>query len=229
MTEKHLEDIQKKLGYRFKDVFLLKLALTHSSYANENKSSGTASNERLEFLGDSILGMTVAKQIYLKFPVMPEGDMTKLRAELVCEKSLAALAVKLDLGECLQLGHGEEKGGGRKRPSILADAVEAVLAAVFLDGSLRQTEKLVEKFLIIDAAAPKGARTDYKSALQEYTQAKQEKSLSYHIVDEFGPDHKKTFTAEVRLDGEIVSSGQGASKKEAEQNAAKLALERFEV
>ena len=225
MTKKHLDDLQEKLGYRFETPALLESALTHSSYANENKKSGAVSNERLEFLGDSVLGMTVAALIFENRPNMPEGHMTKLRAELVCEKSLSAIAEKFGLGNCLFLGRGEEKGGGRERPSILADAVEAVLAAIYLDGGFEPVRRLIsENLYLLDARSEPG-NTDYKTALQELTQEKAGQSVTYRTTDESGPDHMKSFTVEVLLNDVCVGTGSGKSKKEAEQAAAKSALE----
>ena len=224
MNELRLEGLQEKLGYRFKDVSLLETALTHSSYANENKKSGAVSNERFEFLGDSVLGMTVAALIFKHKPTMPEGQMTRLRAEIVCEKSLAALAVRLDLGNSMFFGRGEEKGGGRKRPSILADAVEAVLAAVYLDGGFAPVELLITEHLAQQLTNMQFENTDYKTELQEVVQEKSGRILSYHITGESGPDHMKIFTAEVRLNGAFLGSGDGMNKKEAEQMAAKAAL-----
>jgi len=224
MDAASLYDLQKKLGYDFKDLALLQVALTHSSYANENKKSRISSNERLEFLGDSVLGMTVAALIYKNRPNMPEGQMTRLRAELVCEKSLAALAVTFNLGECLLLGRGEEKGGGRERPSILADALEAVLAAIYLDGGLKSATKLIRGFFTNRLDRFETEITDYKTALQEIIQEKQGQTLSYHTISESGPDHLKLFTVEVRLNNKIIGHGTGKSKKEAEQTAAKSAL-----
>ena len=224
MTQAQLADLQKKLGYHFTDISLLEAALTHSSYANENKKSGAVSNERLEFLGDSVLGMTVAALIYNIKPDLPEGRMTRLRAELVCEKSLAAIAVKLGLGQCMLLGRGEEKGGGRGRPSILADCVEAVLAAVYLDGGFLPVTRIISDYLASGAHWNKPENTDYKTALQEMIQERPGQTLSYHIVDERGPDHLKSFTVEVRRNGGIIARGEGKSKKEAEQAAAKAAL-----
>jgi len=224
MNIQQLEELQAKLGYTFKDASLIVAALTHSSYANENKKSGSYSNERLEFLGDSVLGMTVAEYIFKGKPKMPEGRMTKLRAELVCEKSLAALALKFGLGEYIMLGRGEERGGGRHRPSILADAFEAVLAAVYLDGGFEPVMQLIAEHLAPQADMPEPEYTDYKTALQEIIQEKAGQNLVYHISDESGPDHLKSFTVEVRLNGVCLGQGVGKSKKEAEQMAAKFAL-----
>ena len=224
MDEKSLYDLQKKLKYKFKNPELLKAALTHSSYANENRRSGAASNERLEFLGDSVLGMTVASIIFNGRPDMPEGQMTRLRAELVCEKSLAALAVSFGIGECLLLGHGEEKSGGRERPSILADSVEAILAAMYLDGGFKPVMRLISERLAPHASLAGFENTDYKTSLQEMIQEKAGRTLTYHITGESGPDHMKSYTVEVRLNGTSVGKGTGRSKKEAEQEAARAAL-----
>lgn len=224
MNDKQLHGLEEKLGYSFKDTELLKSALTHSSFANENKKSGATSNERLEFLGDSVLGMTVAVLIYKGKTEMPEGQMTKLRAELVCEKSLAALAITLGLGDCLLLGRGEEKGRGRERPSILADAVEAIIAAMYLDGGFNPVKRLIKKHLALRMDQLDTGSTDHKTALQEIIQEKPGQILGYHIIDERGPDHMKSFTVEVRLNGIIIGEGSGKSKKEAEQAAAKTAL-----
>jgi len=229
MNIQQRDELQVKLGYTFRDASLLTAALTHSSYANENKKSSIASNERLEFLGDSVLGMAVASLIYECKPDLPEGNMTRLRAELVCEKSLAALSVKLGIGDCILLGHGEEKGGGRKRPSMLADAVEAVLAAIYLDGGIEPVIALVKEHLAPDADRMAPENSDYKTGLQELVQEKTGQTLSYQITDESGPDHKKTFSVEARLNGALIGRGTGKSKKEAEQNAAKSALEKLKV
>ena len=224
MNEQHIKDLQKKLGYKFKNQDLLVMALTHSSYANENRRNGASNNERLEFLGDSVLGMTVASLIYKGMPNMPEGQMTRLRAELVCEKTLASLAVDFNLGAYLLLGHGEEKSGGRNRPSILADAVEAILAAMYLDGGFTPVERLVSKYIGPMGDKQEFENTDYKTSLQEIIQEKPGQSLSYHIVNESGPDHMKLYTVEVRLNERIIGSGSGKSKKEAEQLAARAAI-----
>ena len=219
-----MKNLQKTLGYTFKNPKLLEAALTHSSYANENKKSGAVSNERLEFLGDSVLGMAVSTLIYMTDPNMPEGQMTRLRAELVCEKSLAALAASFGLGECLFLGRGEEKGGGRERPSILADAVEAILAAIYLDGGFEPVKKFIMEHLAPQAERMQFENFDYKTTLQEVVQEKSGQELSYHTTSESGPDHMKSFTVEVRLNGVVLGQGAGSSKKMAEQAAAKSAL-----
>ena len=224
MNEVQKNQLQNLLGYQFKDAGLLGVALTHSSYANENKKSGKISNERLEFLGDSVLNMTVAALIYEEMPNMPEGQMTRMRAELVCERRLATLAHELELGKCLLLGRGEEKGGGRHRPSILADAVEAVIAAIYLDGGFQPVRQLISKHLILDKNMPCVESSDYKTSLQELIQEKSGQTISYHTTDESGPDHMKSFTVAVKLNGVSIGQGVGRSKKEAEQAAAKAAL-----
>ena len=220
-----LDVLQNRLDYGFKDQSLLRTALTHSSYANENKKLGLVSNERLEFLGDSVLGMAVAALIYEGEQFLSEGRMTRLRAELVCEKSLAELARELCLGDYLLLGHGEEKGGGSERPSILADAFEAVVAAVYLDGGYKPVLAIVSRFLMPKADRFELSNTDFKTALQETVQEKPGQTLVYRTVDESGPDHMKAFTVEVGLNGAVIGRGVGGSKKEAEQTAAKSALE----
>jgi len=225
MKSQQLLQLQEKLGYMFLNPALLESALTHSSYANENKNSGAVSNERLEFLGDSVLGMTVSTLLYKNQPNMPEGRMTRLRAELVCEKSLASFAAAIGLGECLRLGRGEEKGGGRNRTSILADAVEAVIASVYLDGGIEPVSDLIEKHLVPNANNLTFESTDFKTALQEVIQEKPGQTLSYQIIQESGPDHMKSFVVEVLLNGIAIGRGSGKSKKEAEQAAAKSALE----
>ncbi len=220
-----MRELQDRLNYRFKNIALLETALSHSSYANESRSGGE-SNERLEFLGDSILGMVVAEHLFLTYPDMPEGRMTKLRAELVCEQSLYAVAKEMDFGRSLRLGKGEEHTGGRNRPSILADCVEAVIAAMYLDGGMDVAKRFIHKHILdnIDAGAAKRVM-DYKTALQELIQKKNDQSLVYHILSESGPDHCKEFTADVCLNGKRIGCGTGRTKKEAEQSAARQALE----
>ena len=221
-----MDELEKKLGYRFRDRSLLENALTHSSFANENHTPG-GSNERLEFLGDSILGMVTADFLYREHPGLPEGDLTRTRAALVREESLVEVADRLELGAYLKLGKGEDQGGGRERPSIRADAVEAVLAAVFLDGGLAEAAKIIRRF-ILDKEAEKAASRDYKTALQELVQRESGQVLTYRLTGETGPDHAKVFAVAVEFNGETVGEGQGHSKKEAEQMAAKAAIERLQ-
>ena len=219
-------ELEKKLNYTFRDRKLLSEALSHSSYANEHRSAGLKSNERLEFLGDSVLGFVTAEFLFAQHPDLPEGDLTRIRAALVCEQSLYEVARKLDLGRYLKLGRGEEAGGGRTRTSILADATEAVFAAVYLDGGIGAASALIHR-LLLDAEkeeAVEERRRDYKTALQELVQRQAGQELSYRMAGEQGPDHAKTFVAEVLLNGTVVGTGSGHSKKEAEQSAAKAAL-----
>lgn len=220
--------LEEKLGYTFQNPALLENALTHSSYANENRGSGAQSNERLEFLGDSVLGMVTADYLYRAHPDLPEGDLTRTRAALVCESSLVEVAEQLGLGSYLRLGRGEETGGGRTRPSIIADAVEAVLAAVYLDGGIGSARKIIRRF-ILDREDEKGANRDYKTALQELVQRESGRVLHYRLTGSSGPDHAKIFRVEVDLNGAPVGAGEGHSKKEAEQNAAKAAIETLQM
>ena len=225
-----MEKLEEKLGYTFHDRRLLENALTHSSYANENKSKGETSNERLEFLGDSVLGMVVADHLYRTHPDMPEGELTRTRAALVCEDSLVEVAAQLELGQYLKLGRGEDAGGGRKRPSIQADAVEAVIAAVYLDGGIGSARKLITNFILTNnEREQEGAIRDFKTALQELVQRESGRVLSYRLMGESGPDHAKVFSVEVDLNGRPIGAGEGRSKKEAEQNAAKAAMAKLKA
>ena len=219
--------LEEKLGYRFKNRALLENALQHSSYANEHRGAGMRSNERLEFLGDAVLGVVTADYLYKKHPDLPEGDLTRIRAALVCEQSLHEVAQKLDLGSYLKLGKGEEAGGGRHRPSILADATEAVFAAVYLDGGITAASALIHRVLldVEREEVVEERRRDYKTLLQERVQRQAGQELTYCMVREEGPDHAKTFITEVRLNGTAIGEGSGHSKKESEQMAAKSALE----
>ena len=218
--------LEERLGYSFRNRALLETALTHSSYANENRASGIVCNERLEFLGDSVLGVTVADFLYRHFPDMPEGRMTRLRAELVCEQSLHRVALELHLGDYLRLGKGEEHNGGRKRASILSDAVEAVIAAMYLDAGTETAAGFIHRCLLDDVRAIETPTfTDYKTSLQELVQRHSGQVLSYELVGEEGPDHAKTFRVQVCLNGDPIGRGTGRTKKEAEQAAAANALE----
>lgn len=222
-------ELERRIGYNFKDRGLLTQALTHSSYANENRSSGAVCNERLEFLGDAVLGAVVADYLFKRFPDMPEGKMTRLRAELVCEHGLDQVAAKLGLGEYLSLGRGEERGGGRSRPSILADAVEAVIAAIYMDGGTEAAVGFIRRFIldVFESGGTKAER-DYKTELQELIQRESGRTLEYRLAGEEGPDHAKIFMVEALLDGRAIASGEGRSKKDAEQDAARNALEVLE-
>lgn len=216
-----------ELIYQFRDTGLLTTAMTHSSYANEHRDQHIQNNERLEFLGDSILGLVSADYVYHRYPHLPEGQLTKLRAAVVCEKTLYEVAKELGLDQLLLLGRGEENGGGRKRPSILADSVEALIGAIYLDGGLEPARAFILSFLPgkVDLAEAGGAFRDYKTALQEIVQKNRQETLSYHLSGESGPDHDKRFTVQVLLNSNIFAEGTGRSKKEAEQMAAKAALE----
>ncbi len=220
-----MEELEKKIGYSFKDKSLLRLALTHSSYANECGNPARC-NERLEFLGDSVLSIIVSDYIFKNFRERPEGELTKLRASLVCEKSLCEFSKQMGVGKHMLLGKGEEQNGGRERSSILADAFEAILAALYLDAGLERAREHVLKFVTdelkhIDDEVFK----DYKTTLQEIIQRNREEQLSYVLVSESGPDHNKSFTVEVRLNSNVIGKGTGKSKKRAEQMAAKQALQ----
>lgn len=218
------------MGYAFKNKALLENALQHSSYANEHRGGGMRSNERLEFLGDAVLGVVTADYLFRKHPDLPEGDLTRLRAALVCEDSLHEVAQSLELGRHLKLGRGEEQGGGRRRPSILADATESVFAAVYLDGGMEAASELIHRVLLDKGReeAVEERRRDFKTELQELVQRKSGSTLGYQLVGSTGPDHAKVFEAAVLLNGEVFSTGTGHSKKEAEQAAAGAALEKLQ-
>jgi len=220
-----MDSLENNLKYKFNDISLLKNALTHSSYANEIKDKHS-SNERLEFLGDSVLSIIVSEHIYEKFPTMPEGELTRLRSSLVCEKALCGFSRELGIGDYLLLGKGEDKGGGRERDSILADAFEAVLAAIYLDGGMEPAKKHVMRFVLRELKyhSAEDSNKDYKTELQEIIQKNPEEAVTYFTIDEQGPDHDKVFTVEVRLNSNVIGVGKGKSKKGAEQMAAKQAL-----
>ena len=219
-----IKDLEAAIGYRFHNISLLQNALTHSSFANERYHNSLMSNERLEFLGDAVLGMVVADYLYRNFPDRPEGELTRMRADMVCERALAEVANRLALGQHLMLGHGEERFGGRNRDSILADAVESVIAASYIDGGMEAAVGFIRKFILCDVPAERLRNADYKTALQELVQQKKNQSLSYVLVGESGPDHDKKFIVEVSLNDEVVGCGSGSSKKRAEQEAARAAI-----
>ena len=222
-----IKDLEEAIGYRFRNISLLQNALTHSSYANEHWHNSLLSNERLEFLGDSILGMVVAEYLYRSFPDRPEGELTRMRADMVCEQTLAAAANRIGLGQHLLLGHGEEQGGGRTRNSILADAMESVIAASFLDGGMEAALQIVRTFIFVEVPVTKLHNADYKTQLQEMVQQKKNQTLAYELVGQSGPDHDKRFDVEVSLNGVVVGFGSGSSKKRAEQDAARAAIEKL--
>ncbi len=218
---KHFTDAQ---GWNRNNSLLYEQALTHSSYAHE-KGQRRTHNERLEFLGDAVLELIVSDYLYEQYPNLPEGKLTKLRADLVCEASLARLAYRINLGKYMRLGRGETVGGGASRPSLLSDAVEALIGALYLDLGLEQCREYVLKLYqpILIELQEGVLRRDYKTLLQEFSQARFLKTPVYRIVNERGPDHNKTFEAEVIITNEVAGRGQGHSKKEAEQSAAKEA------
>ena len=219
-----IKDLENAIHYHFQNISLLQNALTHSSYANERWHNSLLSNERLEFLGDSILGMLVAEYLYRNFPDRPEGDLTRMRADMVCEKTLAVVANRIELGRHLMLGHGEEQGGGRTRDSILADAVESVIAATFLDGGLDAALAFIQRFILVEVPVTKLHNADYKTKLQELVQKKKNQVLTYQLIGQSGPDHDKKFDVEVSLNDKVVGTGTGSSKKRAEQDAAREAI-----
>ncbi len=221
-----MNDLQDKIGYHFKNLSLMSEALTHSSYANEHKSKHIKYNERLEFLGDAVLSIVVSDYIFKNCPQLPEGELTKLRASLVCEKSLFKFAKQIDLGSYMLLSKGERNNGGAERSSILADAFEALIAAIYIDGGFSAASKHILNFVIPEIKNSKNRKiNDYKTTLQEIVQKNPGEMLEYVLVSESGPDHNKHFVSEVHLNSNVIGKGGGRSKKEAEQQAARQALE----
>lgn len=228
--EKIIYRLQEELNYSFQDMTLLNGALTHSSYANEHKKANIIYNERLEFLGDSVLNLAVSDYIYKKYPCYPEGNLTKMRATVVCESALAIVAKKIKLGNYLLLGKGEENTGGRKRDSILADALEALIGAIYLDRGFESAQRFVIEILekeIIEVSGKGELFIDYKTRLQEMLQRTTKKKVEYKTEKEEGPDHDKKFHILALIDGKASGRGCGRSKKEAEQMAAKEVLIRI--
>ena len=226
-----ISSFEKIVGYTFKDKTLLIKALSHSSFSNELKSKNIENecNERLEFFGDSILSFTVSEYLYTSYPTLPEGELSKVRAGTVCEKALAAFAREIELGNYLLLGHGEDNQNGRSRPSILADAFEALLGAIYIDGGIEPVKKFLLPFASEEIAQiiARGNTKDYKTMLQQFVQQEQGDVLEYRIVGESGPAHDKIFEAEASLNNNVIGHGSGKSKREAEQMAAKEALALF--
>ena len=220
-----LTKLEQGLGYTFRNKALLENALTHSSYANENRERHLPDNERLEFLGDSILGFVVAEYLYRNFPDKPEGELTRIRADLVCERNLAEAAATIELGSYLLLGHGEEQGGGRKRDSIVSDAMESGIAASFMDGGFAAAKEIIDRLILSNIPKGRPRNFDYKTAFQELVQRKKDQQIHYELTGESGPDHDKHFEVEVLLNGKAVGHGVGSSKKRAEQAAAEAAIE----
>lgn len=222
-----LTKLEQGLGYTFRNKALLENALTHSSYANENRERHLPDNERLEFLGDSILGFVVAEYLYRNFPDKPEGELTRIRADLVCERNLAEAAATIELGSYLLLGHGEEQGGGRKRDSIVSDAMESIIAASFMDGGFAAAKEIIDRLILSNIPKGRPRNFDYKTAFQELVQRKKDQQIHYELTGESGPDHDKHFEVEVLLNGKAVGHGVGSSKKRAEQAAAEAAIEKL--
>ena len=222
-----LNSFQNKLNYYFKDIELLETALTHSSYSNENNMHVSKCNERLEFLGDTIISLVVSQYLYNKYPFYPEGELTKIRAKVVCEKSLVYAGKHIDIGNYLLLGKGEDATGGRERDSILADASEAITGAIFMDSDYETVSKFLLanfEYDIIHAVAKGNLFIDYKTQLQEKLQKIARTKVEYMVVKEEGPDHNKLFYMDVLINNGVIGSGIGRNKKEAEQMAAKEAL-----
>ena len=220
MENHQFELLEKKSGYHFQNPHLLKQAMTHSSYANEHKAKGYHDNERLEFLGDAVLEVVSSEFLFRHYPALPEGDLTKLRASIVCEPTLALCARELDLGDFLLLGKGEEHTGGRKRDSIVSDAMEALIGAIYLDGGFANAKEFVHRFIMTDIEHKK-LFYDSKTILQEQVQKNwHDGEISYVLTGEEGPDHDKTFLVDLYVAGEKKSSGKGRTKKAAEQDAA---------
>jgi ribonuclease-3 len=225
-----LAALETRIGYRFRDRDLLEHALTHTSHAHEDASGAVADNESLEFLGDAVLGFAVADMLFQAFPQHDEGQKSKMKAALVSTASLAELAERLNLGACLMLGRGEEKTGGRRKQALIANAFEALVAAIYLDGGIERARSfLAEQFAgaLSDLSESGGPREDHKSALQEYVQSRVLPLPEYRVVKESGPDHAKLFTVSVSVEGQELGTAEGRSKKEAEQEAARLALARL--
>jgi len=218
-TGKRLESFENIIGYQFRDKKLLKQALTHSSYANERRINKQDNNERLEFLGDAVLELTTSEFVFKADSKMPEGELTKLRASLVCEQTLSMCAAQIQLGSYLLLGKGEAATGGRERKSITSDAMEAVIGAIYLDGGFTSAKEFINKFILSDIDKKK-LFFDSKTILQEIVQSDYKKKLHYELINESGPDHNKNFTVMAYMDDEPMCSGQGHTKKAAEQEAA---------
>lgn len=222
-----VKELEKKIEYTFKDKNNIILALTHSSYANEYKNQKLISNERLEFLGDTVLNMIISEEIYTKYNDLSEGEMTKFRSNVICETSLARCAKNINIGEYLLLGKGEENTGGRHRISILSDSVEALIGALYLDAGLDRAKVFVLEQMgeMIEESIKGIIFMDYKTQLQEILQKGNEQKIVYEIIDEKGPDHNKVFISQVNIDGKAAGTGKGKTKKEAEQIAAKKTIE----
>lgn len=225
-----VKSLEKSINYSFKHLRYLEEALTHSSYSNESKDKGIRHNERIEFLGDSVLNLVISDYIFRTYTSLSEGELTKIRANVVCEQTLSEVAKNIDLGIYLLLGKGEDLGGGRKRNSVLADALESLVGAMYLDGGLDNASRFIirEFETIVELASRGNINRDFKTIFQEKIQSASDKKITYRVVEESGPDHDKTFEIEIIVGEHPLARGKGRSKKEAEQDAAKKALERYD-
>lgn len=230
MNSKNIKELEKVINYKFNEKKYLLMALSHSSFVNEKRIEKLECNERLEFLGDSILNSVISENLFKKYPEFSEGDMTRIRANIVCENSLLISANKINLGKYLLLGRGEEITGGRNRASILADGFEALIGAIYIDSGYEQVKKFILTVMdmIISQYIQGNAKLDYKTELQEIVQKKCDAKVTYEVIGERGPDHNKLFISQVKIQDKIVGTGEGKTKKEAEQNAAKIAIKKFE-
>ena len=218
-TEKFLEGLEDKIQYKFNDKKILKLAMTHSSYANEHNGTKLDNNERLEFLGDAVLELSVSTYLYNEYIDVDEGELTRTRASMVCEPTLFLCAKDIELSKFILLGNGEESTGGRNRASIVSDAMEALIGAIYLDGGIDKAKEFVNKFILNDIENKK-LFYDSKTILQEITQAKHMGTITYELIGETGPDHDKVFTSALKIDDKVIEEGSGKTKKAAEQEAA---------
>ncbi len=223
--------LEDKIKYNFRDKEVINTAITHSSFANERKAKKIKYNERIEFLGDSVLSLVISEYLYKMYPNLPEGELTVTRAKIVCENSLAKGATNIELGKFLLLGKGEELSGGRKKASILSDAFEALIGAIYIDGGFETAREFILKYMenIIKNCVEGKLFYDFKTQLQELVQQNGEQHILYNVIAESGPDHNKSFVTEVRINNDIAGKGMGRSKKESEQNAAKDALDKFNL
>jgi len=224
-----ISQLEDKIKYNFKDEEVISTAITHSSYANERKAKKLSYNERIEFLGDSVLSLVISEYLYRMYPNLPEGELTVTRAKIVCENSLSKCAIDIGLGNFLLLGKGEELSGGRNKASILSDAFEALIGAIYIDGGFETARGFILKYMesIIKNCVEGKLFYDFKTQLQEIVQQNGEQHVLYNVIDESGPDHNKSFVTEVRINDVITGKGKGRSKKESEQNAAKDALDKL--
>jgi len=227
----NIPQLEHRIEYNFKDKEVVSTAITHSSYANERTNKKIEYNERIEFLGDSVLSLVISEYLYKTYPNLPEGELTVTRAKIVCENSLSKCAVDIGLGNYLMLGKGEELSGGRNKASVLSDAFESVIGAIYIDGGLDTARSFILKYMesVIKSCVEGKLFYDFKTQLQEIIQQTGEQHISYYVIEESGPDHNKAFVTEVRINDVISGQGKGRSKKESEQSAAKDALNKLTV